>query len=426
MPRSTAPATSARSGEIRFLHTADWHLDRYFPGLGDNAPLRRRETYQTVARIVDLAIERKVNALVVSGDVFDQPQAASLRWVQGQLSRLADAGIRALILPGNHDPLPDCRAWTQGVSWPANVTVFRDDSPARFPDLPDVTFYPIPFRRADTTKRPLQTLARVRARNGDARVHDDGFRVALVHGQYRLAENFGENYSPIDPDEIEQSGFHYIALGHYHSFLDCSRGGVKAFYPGSPVRLDFSDQAERRVLLVTLCFGTNGDAVKVGVESIPFPDRRFVLIEKTAAALAVGAEALYRELDELAAKSPDAVVRLRFSGVTDGEAPALARDLEERYGGSFFGFQVDDRTELKPVPRPGDQTVLGAFVRRMEEQLRQADQTVPAAERGTTAARTLMSATTSATTSAATSLSPDIVKLAYTLGVTALRGGKLG
>lgn len=411
------PATAEHSGEIRFLHTADWHLDRYFPGLGENAPLRRRETYQAVARIVDLAIERKVNALLVSGDVFDQPDAASLRWVQAQLSRLADAGIRALILPGNHDPLPDCRAWTQAVSWPANVTVFRNESPVQFPDIPGITFYPLPFQRPDAAKRPFRAsgTARARARNTDGvAMRDGGFHVALVHGQYRLAESFGENYGPIDPDEIEQSGFHYIALGHYHSFLDCSRGGTKAFYPGSPVRLDFSDQTERRVLLVTLSWGTNGDAAKVGVESIPFPDRRFLLINQATATLAMEAEALYRELDKLAAASPDAVVRLRLSGITDGEAPALARDLEERYGGAFFGFSVDDQSQLRPALNPGDQTVLGAFARRMEQHLQQvsapanpqaehADGLGPMAPAG-----------------------PELIKLAYTLGVTALRGGKLG
>ncbi len=424
MPRSPAGSKAAASpkngtpGEIRLLHTADWHLDRYFPGLGDNAPVRRREVGRTVGRIVDLAIERKVGALLVCGDVFDQPQARSLRWVQGQLSRLADVGIRVLVIPGNHDPLPDCRAWSQGVSWPANVTVLVEEAPVSFPELPDVVFQAAPFRRADAAKSPLRALEAVgacpagRQTDQDAEAEEavaaaeaetaggdaPAFRVALVHGQYRLAENIGENYGPIEPDEVEQSGFHYVALGHSHSFLDCSRGRTKAFYPGSPARLDFGDQAERRVLLVTLARGANGDGVgvKVGVESIPLEDRRFVFIEKTTAAVSTGSDALYRELDELAATSPEAVVRVRLSGVTDGEALSLARDLEERYGGgAFFAFQVEDRTELRPALRPGDQTVLGAFVRRMEQ-------------------------------NSAGKLPPDLVKLAYTLGVTALRGGKLG
>ena len=72
-----------------FLHTGDLHLDTPFAGLTSAAPpviseRLRLATLQAWDRIVSLAIERRVDFVVVAGDVFeaetqDASRAARLR-----------------------------------------------------------------------------------------------------------------------------------------------------------------------------------------------------------------------------------------------------------------------------------------------------------------------------------------------------------
>ena len=62
---------------------------------------------------------------------------------------------------------------------------------------------------------------------------DDGWYLGMTHGYYvnRGAEMFS---SLITPDEIEQSNFDYLALGHVHVFSTIYHGQTIAAYPGSP------------------------------------------------------------------------------------------------------------------------------------------------------------------------------------------------
>ena len=98
--------------KLRFVHTADLHLDSPFSGLRAAAPdevssTLRRATFDVFDNIVDLCIEERVDALLVAGDVYDgadRSLRAQLKFVDG-LRRLDEAGIRSFICHGNHDPL---------------------------------------------------------------------------------------------------------------------------------------------------------------------------------------------------------------------------------------------------------------------------------------------------------------------------------
>ena len=95
---------------IRFVHAADLHLDSPFKGLSDVQPeiaaRLKNATFDAYQNIIDLCISERVDALLVAGDVFDgadRSLRAQLRFMDG-LRRLHEAGIRAFICHGNHDP----------------------------------------------------------------------------------------------------------------------------------------------------------------------------------------------------------------------------------------------------------------------------------------------------------------------------------
>lgn len=85
---------------MKILHTSDWHLGR-----GLHKYELHDEQRAAINFIVDEAIERKVAAVVVSGDVYDRPTppVVSIHILQEAIERLNHAGITTVITAGNHD-----------------------------------------------------------------------------------------------------------------------------------------------------------------------------------------------------------------------------------------------------------------------------------------------------------------------------------
>ncbi len=87
---------------MRLLHTADWHLGHV---LRDHA--RTAEHAHFLRWLVDTVVERRVDALLIAGDVFDaaNPTPVALRaWFRflGDLKQRAPH-VQVVVIAGNHD-----------------------------------------------------------------------------------------------------------------------------------------------------------------------------------------------------------------------------------------------------------------------------------------------------------------------------------
>ncbi|NLH82179.1 MAG: exonuclease subunit SbcD [Phyllobacteriaceae bacterium] len=88
---------------IRLLHTADWHLGQTLMGWS-----RENEHEAALASLVEIAVARDVDALIVAGDVFDtqnpseRAEATLFRTLVELRHRLP--AITVVVLAGNHDP----------------------------------------------------------------------------------------------------------------------------------------------------------------------------------------------------------------------------------------------------------------------------------------------------------------------------------
>ena len=85
---------------MRLLHTADWHVGSTLAGLD-----RFDETGKLLEELFVAAQTEKVDAVVVAGDIFDNPMPGNIsqKLVFDFFARLSGAGIRAVVLAGNHD-----------------------------------------------------------------------------------------------------------------------------------------------------------------------------------------------------------------------------------------------------------------------------------------------------------------------------------
>jgi len=85
---------------MRLLHTADWHVGSTLTGLD-----RFDETGKLLDELFVAAQSENVDTVIVAGDIFDNPMPGntSQKLVFDFFARLSGAGIRAVVLAGNHD-----------------------------------------------------------------------------------------------------------------------------------------------------------------------------------------------------------------------------------------------------------------------------------------------------------------------------------
>lgn len=120
---------------IRFIHAADLHLDSPYVGM-QNLPEPifkdvKESTLLAYNRLIELAIEEKVDFVLFVGDLFDQ-QSTSIKSVitlKRGLEKLKEHGIYAYISYGNHDFGIGEKV---DLTFPDNTYVFQSEEIQRF------------------------------------------------------------------------------------------------------------------------------------------------------------------------------------------------------------------------------------------------------------------------------------------------------
>src|SRR6185437_649372 len=117
---------------ITFLHAADIHLDSPLKGLEryENAPVGRIRgaTRRAFTRLIDLAVEKAVDFVLIAGDLYDgdwRDYNTGLYLVR-QLGRLRDANINVYAIAGNHDA---ANKMTRSLRLPDNVRLLSHEQP---------------------------------------------------------------------------------------------------------------------------------------------------------------------------------------------------------------------------------------------------------------------------------------------------------
>lgn len=208
---------------LTFIHAADIHIGAPFRGLRALSDDWGRRLYDAIPqawdRVVDAAIDRKVDFVVVAGDIFDSVRASYRdyrRFFQG-LWRLDEQGIPTYLCTGNHDPLS---LWQQDFfALPPSATMLAADRP-------DFTLY-------ERDGRPLAIIAgrgypnKVWSSNENIaagitraaaleflgpRAAEAPFAVGVLH----TGLNLDPVKAPTDPRALLRAGLDYWALGHIH------------------------------------------------------------------------------------------------------------------------------------------------------------------------------------------------------------------
>ena len=196
---------------MRFIHASDLHIDSPLRGLDryEGAPVSRLRsaTRGALERLVDLAVAKRVDFVLLGGDIYDQDwqDFHTGLFFREQMVRLDRAEIRVFIVQGNHDAQG---AITRQLSLPDNVTVFSS--------------------RAAETHRIEAIAVAVHGRSFPNRAVDEDlapsypaplggfFNIGMLHTS--LTGRIGhDTYAPTDVATLSSKGYDYWALGHVHA-----------------------------------------------------------------------------------------------------------------------------------------------------------------------------------------------------------------
>lgn len=251
---------------MRILHTADWHLGRIFHGVS-----LIEEQAHILDQMVTLAAERKVDCVIVAGDIFDRavPPPTAVALLDDVWSRFViDLKLPVFVIAGNHDSPERIELGARVVSRAglhvagtlretASVTLDDAHGPVEFFLLPYAepgrvrTAYgalPVPsgVGAVQHVDQPGRALAYQARRAAGLKQHRRS--VCIAHGSV-AGTSACESERPLSVGvgaacaDTTFSPFSYTALGHHHRPQSIT---TKIRYPGSLFKYSFSEVADQK------------------------------------------------------------------------------------------------------------------------------------------------------------------------------------
>jgi exonuclease SbcD len=289
---------------MRIIHTSDWHLGRVLHGV----PLLAAQRV-FLEWLAQLSSARQVDAVVVSGDIYDRalPSVEAVRVLEDGLDALTQHAV-VILIPGNHDSSArlgfGARWFTERVR--IQPTVPGSAVPIEVDDhngQPGLLVYALPYLDPDLARLEAAHLSGVTPQE-ISRSHDDvvGHVVASARRdleQRRTSTPRGARRLPAilmahafvaggEPSESERdirvggvesvspavlTGFDYVALGHLHRPQQVqTKDGTPMRYSGSPLAYSFSERDHLKSVAV-VDFDEDGQVSGVDLVPTPVPRR---------------------------------------------------------------------------------------------------------------------------------------------------------
>lgn len=210
----------------------------------EGAPVEqmRGATRRAVENLVDLALEEKVGAVLLAGDIYDGTwrDFSTGLFFTNQMARLRNADVPVFMISGNHDaenkmtlelPLPD--------------NVHRFDSAEAQTVVREGLGLAVHGQSFGTGAVP-QNLA-----SDYPKPHADLFNVGLLHTSLNGRPGH-DRYAPCTVDQLADHGYEYWALGHVHKRAIEHSDGAHVVFPGNTQGRDAGEVGAKGCTLVTV------------------------------------------------------------------------------------------------------------------------------------------------------------------------------
>lgn len=391
---------------VRLIHTADLHLDSAFSSRfsKEEAEERRRNLLIAWNKLLQYGIERKVQAILISGDLFDSPVVSRSTMEIFLSSIRKNPEISFFYLRGNHDT--------------KNTFRFRDDLPKNlflfskegkkyrlkeklvllgqefygterrneFPEEPYGTERRSEFPEESYGTESLlelpefpeepeelveeELLSPSSAKDAVQSIwnlKEEDCNILMLHGVLREGGPEVQNEQGISLKQLSRYPIHYLALGHIHKREEGKCGSLNYIYPGCLQGRGFDEEGEKGFYYLEI----EEETKEIKAEFVPLKEGAFriVMIFLSEEDGTLDAEEKIRE--SLKKEGVDAKDSLRI--ILKGEKRAgeernlryLEKQLEEEY--AYIEIKEETKLKLRKEEFIHEKGLKGEFLRMVSE-----------------------------------------------------------
>ena len=350
---------------VRLIHTADLHLDSAFSSRfsKEEAEERRRNLLIAWNKLLQYGIERKVQAILISGDLFDSP-VVSRSTMEIFLSFIRkNPEISFFYLRGNHDT--------------KNTFRFRDDLPKNlflfskegkkyrlkeklvllgqefygterrneFPEESYGTESLLELPEELVEEELLSPSSSKEAVQSIWNLKEEDCNILMLHGALREGGPEVQNEQGISLKQLSRYPIHYLALGHIHKREEGKYGSLNYIYPGCLQGRGFDEEGEKGFYYVEI----EEETKEIKAEFVPLKEGEFRIIpiflsEEDGT---LDAEEKIREsLKKEGAEAKDSV-RIILKGEKRAGEERNLRYLEKQLEEEYAYIEIKEETKLK-------------------------------------------------------------------------------
>ena len=366
---------------VRLIHTADLHLDSAFSSRfsKEEAEERRRNLLIAWNKLLQYGIERKVQAILISGDLFDSPVVSRSTMEIFLSSIRKNPEISFFYLRGNHDT--------------KNTFRFRDDLPKNlflfskegkkyrlkeklvllgqefygterrneFPEEPYGTERRSELPEESYGTESLLELQEEPEESGEEELlspssakdavqsiwnlKEEDCNILMLHGALREGGPEVQDEQGISLKQLSRYPIHYLALGHIHKREEGKCGSLNYIYPGCLQGRGFDEEGEKGFYYVEI----EEETKEIKAEFVPLKEGEFRIIpiflsEEDGT---LDAEEKIREsLKKEGTEAKDSL-RIILKGEKRAEEERNLRYLEKQLEEEYAYIEIKEETKLK-------------------------------------------------------------------------------
>ncbi len=241
--------------EMKFIHTADWHLGKLVHGI-----YMTEEQRHVLYQFLDLVEREKPDAVVIAGDLYDRsvPPTEAVELLDEILFKInVELNTPIIAISGNHDSaerLSFGSSWYKHSKFYLKGKLTKDFRPVH---LNGVNFHLIPYADPGIVRQVLE--------DDSIHSHHDAMKAIVSEIEKEMNPNephvfvghaFVLGGSTTDSERVLSVGgsgcvgaelfapFHYIAMGHLHSPDALKHDTIR--YSGSLLKYSFSEAKQRK------------------------------------------------------------------------------------------------------------------------------------------------------------------------------------
>lgn len=362
---------------VRLIHTADLHLDSAFSSRfsKEEAEERRRNLLIAWNKLLQYGIERKVQAILISGDLFDSPVVSRSTMEIFLSSIRKNPEISFFYLRGNHDTKNTFRFRDD---LPKNLFLFsKEGKKYRLKEklvLLGQEFYgtesllELPEEPEELVEEELLSPSSAKdAVQSIWNLKEEDCNILMLHGALREGGPEVQNEQGISLKQLSRYPIHYLALGHIHKREEGKCGSLYYIYPGCLQGRGFDEEGEKGFYYLEIEEETKG----IKAEFVPLKEGAFriVTIFLSEEDGTLDAEEKIRE--SLKKEGVDAKDSLRI--ILKGEKRAgeernlryLEKQLEEEY--AYIEIKEETKLKLRKEEFIHEKGLKGEFLRMVSE-----------------------------------------------------------